>query len=139
MNLYTVGTEGKPASQFFPLLQSNGIKRVIDVRLINNNVYSGYSKKGDLQYFLSLFGIDYYHSIESAPDKTLLKAWHDNAISWDEYIFRYLSLIDGRGLSLELKDNDCLLCFEKVPDCCHRLILSELLKAKNSGLVVVHL
>lgn len=139
MKLYTIGFNGKEASQFFPLIKQNGIKRIIDVRLKNSKPMSTYTMKRDFPYFLSLFGIEYLHYIDGAPDEQLFDDWKDKKISWEEYTDRYLSIISERGISLEIKDHDCLLCSELVPDNCHRRLLAEILQDYKSGLEVEHL
>ena len=127
MNLFTIGYERLSAAQFFPILAKNGIKRIIDVRLYNTSVYAGYTRQRDFQYFLSLFGIGYHHLSDAAPDKALLSGYKAGKISWQEYEGRYTELITSRELSLDVQDRDCLLCFEREPEQCHRRVYGEML------------
>jgi len=59
--IYTIGFSKKNLKQFILRLKEAGVKKIIDVRLNNTSQLAGYAKKDDLEYVLSLVGIDYEH------------------------------------------------------------------------------
>ena len=83
MNVYTIGFSGKSAEQFFALLRSNGMRRVLDVRLWNRSQLAGFTKQNDLQFFLrAILDADYKHLPILAPTKELLDGYKKKQISW---------------------------------------------------------
>lgn len=144
MTLYTIGSGKKSARDFFTLLQENGVKRVIDIRLNNTSQLAGYSKKADLAYFLgAIAGIDYLHLTEFAPTGELMEGYRAKKISQPEFAEAYIRLIEDRQtlrrLDHALLDSACLLCSEPAPKHCHRRLLAEYLAERIPGMKVVHL
>jgi len=144
ITLYTIGFTKKTAEQFFETLRKNEVKKLIDTRLNNTSQMAGFTKKGDLKYFLrAILNIDYVHKPELAPTNDILKAYQRKEITWEEYEVKYLNLISARGvenlLSPEDIDKSCLLCSEHKPDHCHRRLLAEYLKSKWGNLIIKHL
>ncbi len=45
MDLYTIGFTKKTASEFFGILEKNGVKTLIDVRLNNKSQLAGFTKR----------------------------------------------------------------------------------------------
>ncbi len=52
VKLFTIGYTKKSAEKFFELININHIDIVVDVRLYNSTQFAGFSKSGDLKYFL---------------------------------------------------------------------------------------
>jgi uncharacterized protein (DUF488 family) len=144
MILYTIGFGKKTAQEFFTLLQKNGARCVIDIRLNNVSQLAGYTKKADLEYFLrAIADIDYIHLPEFAPTKQLLDGYKGKKISWREYEIEYARILEERAslnqLDNSLFDGACLLCSEPTPRQCHRRLLAEYLAEKINGLRIIHL
>ncbi|SMD16132.1 DUF488 family protein [Sporomusa malonica] len=144
MTIYTIGSGKKSAQEFFTLLQQNGVRRVIDIRLNNTSQLAGYTKKMDLEYFLkAIADIDYIHLPEVAPTKQLLDSYKDKKVSWTEYETEYARILEERAplhrLDKSLFEDACLLCSEPTPKQCHRRLLAEYLEERLNGLRVVHL
>src|SRR6266545_4267108 len=98
MEIYSIGFTQKSADQFFELLKSHGIRRLIDVRLNNISQLAGFSKRDDLAYFLrELVGAEYRHEPMLAPTQELLDAYKKQKGSWSEYE----SDLDDGALMLE--------------------------------------
>lgn len=143
MNLYTIGFAGKSAERFFGVLKSNGVKRVIDVRLRPDGQLSGFAKKKDLEFFLSsLIHCEYVHLPQLAPTYEILKSYRDNK-DWDQYVSSFSMLVMARGipetLDQALFDNACLLCSEAEPRYCHRRLVAEILRADWTDVRIHHL
>lgn len=146
MILYTMGFAQKNAERFFTLLQDNRVELLIDIRLNNKSQLAGFTKGNDLAYFLKrLCNCAYMHCVEFAPTKEILDAYKKNEISWEQYVERFLPLMDKRHaverfLSLATGyDRVCLLCSEPTPEQCHRRLLAEMIAKNAPDITVVHL
>lgn len=72
----TIGYTKKSLRRFMQLLQDAGVERVVDIRRNNTSQLAGFSKKDDLDYILSLVGIEYEHIIDLSPSEKLLTRYH---------------------------------------------------------------
>ncbi len=131
MKLFTIGFTQKTAQQFFELLEKNGVERIVDIRLHPDGQLAGFSKKGDLGYFLKqLIGCDYVHSIQLAPTEEIMKTYHRDK-DWSKLETSFQALLDQRGIpetldrSLFEEKTCCLLCSEAKPAQCHRRLVAE--------------
>ena len=144
MILFTIGFTKKNAKQFFELLISNGVKRIIDIRLNNKSQLAGFAKGEDLAYFLnSIGGIDYVYVPEYAPTKELLARYRDKEIDWKGYEREYNQILKDRdilkNIDWALFDDACLLCSEETAEMCHRRLLAEYLTSANKSIEIKHL
>lgn len=144
MKIYTIGFTKKSAPQFFDTLCDSNVRRVVDVRLNNVSQLAGFTKKQDLEYFLSKIGsIRYTHALDLAPTQEMLDAYKKKAIGWRDYEARFVELIQGRRVEVswadELRDGDCFLCSEEKPTNCHRRLVAEYFAARFTDLEVQHL
>jgi len=145
MKLYTIGFTQKTAQQFFELLAKNGVQCLVDIRLHPDGQLAGFSKKGDLGYFLKhLIGCDYLHVDQLAPTDEIMKAYRSDK-NWSKYETAFKALLDQRGIpetldrSLFEGKTCCLLCSEQKPEQCHRRLVAERLAHAWRGLEVIHL
>lgn len=144
IKLFTIGFTKKNAKEFFDLLMSNNVKKIIDTRINNASQLSGFAKADDLQFFAKEIGnIDYSHNIDFAPTKELLSKYRKKEISWEEYEVEYLNLLDRRHIaqkvSIEELHQSCLLCSEHTAEKCHRRLLAEYFKNLNNDVEIIHL
>jgi uncharacterized protein (DUF488 family) len=143
--LYTIGFTQKTAEEFFGVLRSNGVLRIVDTRLNNTGQLAGFSKKEDLKYFAkTILDVDYVHWEESAPEQATLDAYKKKLMKWDEYAREYESLLQRRRIEsqmdLILGGSPCLLCSEAKPHHCHRRLLADYINRHRGGsLTVQHL
>ena len=125
IKLFTIGFAKKSASEFFSILQKDGVKRVVDIRLNNVSQLAGFTKKDDLAFFLNeIAGIKYLHVPDMAPSKEILDGYKKKNMSWVEYEKKFKIIMRERRIENILKptelNNTCLLCSEPKPDNCHR-------------------
>ncbi len=145
MEIYSIGFTKKTAEQFFGLLRTNGIKRLLDVRLNNVSQLSGFAKQGDLAFFLKeICGADYLHNPSLAPTQEMLDAYKKEKGSWAEYEVRFRALMVERQIAetldrLLFSIPTVLLCSEPTPEHCHRRLVLEYLNEKWGDLEIVHL
>jgi len=144
MRLFTIGFTKKSAEEFFTILQNAGVSRVVDVRLSNTSQIAGFAKARDLPYFLrAIAKIDYVHVPDLAPTQEILDDFKKNKGSWAEYERRFVDLMVERGIrgmgASVLRDGDCLLCSEHVPEHCHRRLVAEQIQKHSGNVEVIHL
>jgi hypothetical protein len=83
MKICVVSPYETSAADFFKAIASSKAGIVVDVRLRCQNQLCGYSKEGDLAYFVpTILGIPYVHDLRFAPEETLL---HDYLIGQKDY------------------------------------------------------
>ncbi len=142
-NLFTIGFTQKKAEQFFETLLKYKVKLVIDTRLNNASQLAGFTKKQDLEYFLTkIGGIKYVHILDLAPTKNILDDYKKKLINWTTYEDKFNQLIRERQIDKlvtpELLDNACLLCSEPKPHYCHRRLVAEYLQIKLDKVIKIH-
>lgn len=144
LTLYTIGFTHKHADEFFPLLQSAGVRRVLDIRLHNTSQLAGFTKRDDLQYFLrAIANIAYVHLPQLAPSVDIFTAYKKRKGAWSVYEEQFLRLMAERRVAesvpRDLIDGGCLLCSEVKAEHCHRRLVAEYLQSKWGNLEIVHL
>ncbi len=144
MRIYTVGFTKKSAREFFEILKRNNIEQVVDIRLNTTSQLAGFTKKGDLEYFLKeLCDIGYYPFQFLAPTKEMRNRYIKSK-DWDVYVNEYIELLKIRKVLDKLdksffKKKTCFLCSEPTADHCHRRLLVEYLKEHWDDVEAVHL
>ena len=131
--IYTIGFTGKSAREFFDLLNSTDAKYLADTRLNNNSQLAGFTKKGNIEYFVEkLTRLEYVELSSLAPEKEMFQQYRKDG-DWDLYESRYIRLMERRSV-LEpierglLAEGVVLLCSERTPEKCHRRLAAEYLK-----------
>ncbi len=145
MEIYTIGFTKKSAAEFFEALKKAGVKRLIDVRLNNTSQLAGFTKRADLEYFLTeICQAEYCHRPDLSPTQETLAEYKDKTISWDEYARRFVALLAERhaedAVAKDLFDvPTVLLCSELEAEHCHRRLVAEYLRDKWKDVSIVHL
>lgn len=129
MRIFTLGTNHRPHYEFTRLLFKYGIQVVFDVRR-NPESQEEHFCRGPLEALLSANRINYvfFGNELGGPHDGNLKAWQKS----DEFQ-RGVALI-ARKVPLRVC---CILCAERSPEHCHRLVIAEHLA--RQGIEVVHL
>ena len=146
MRLYTIGFTQKHAEQFFGLLRSSGVARLVDIRLNPGGQLAGFAKKEDLPFFLYhlVDGCEYRHLPELAPTKEIMADYRASN-DWMKYQTLFQRLMDERHIPEELdrtlfiSATCCLLCSEATPEHCHRRLVAERLATYWPDVQVIHL
>jgi len=145
VEVYTIGFTKRTAAEFFGTLRRASIKRLLDVRLNNTSQLAGFTKEGDLPFFLNeLCGAEYIHEPLLAPTNGLLRDFKKKKVSWDVYKQRFLQLMADRKIEEKINKNQfsvptALLCSERSAVHCHRRLILEYLHNKWGNLKIVHL
>ena len=155
--LATIGVYGFTLDEFLHTLSKGNVRLVIDVRQrrgVRGPQYAWANAKR-LQAALTAAAVDYGHRPELAPTTALrqLQYREDDRLGVGkrsrvelapEYRQRYVSEIldqvDLAALVGELPDQGAgaLLCVERDPEACHRLLVADRIAAEY-GLAVTHL
>jgi len=141
--IYTIGYEGASVPDFIAALRWAGIALVLDIRAAPVSRKKGFSKSPLAQH-LAEAGIGYRHLRGLGTPKRGREAARSGDLHAFERIFRaHLeepeALLDlGEALELAQAQAICLLCLERDPEHCHRLIVADLMSA-NTGQQIEHL
>jgi uncharacterized protein (DUF488 family) len=142
--LLTIGYEGRDIDEFVSRLKNFNVTRLIDVREIPLSRKKGFSKSA-LRERLESEDIEYVHlrSLGSpSPIRRKLK------IDWDyDYFFtaysKYLSQnqdVIAEAYRYIMDGVNCIMCFERHPDICHRLAVAKKIKEHDgNGLKITHI
>lgn len=144
--IFTIGFTHKSAETFFGLLKKNAVETLIDIRISNGSQLAGFSKGGDLKYFLDVIcGCSYRHETLFAPTMELMKSYREHKIPPARFEADYRRLMEERR-AVDYFDkhyakaaNVCLLCSEDSPEHCHRRAFAEMLAEGHSGRTIKHL
>jgi uncharacterized protein (DUF488 family) len=144
IKINTIGFTRKNAAEFFSLLTTAEVSRVVDIRLNNTSQLAGFTKRDDLSFFLKqIASIDYLHEPLLAPSETILSDFKHGRIDWSGYEKQFNELMHQRQVSERLDatsfDGSCLLCSEDSADFCHRRLVAEYLRARWDSVEIVHL
>lgn len=97
MELHTISAYETSAESFFDRLHAWDVDLVLDTRLKNTNQLAGFTKKGDLAYFVEhLTGARYVHDLLFAPSATKLERYLHGNIDWEEYAAAYFATLSER-------------------------------------------
>ncbi len=145
MKLYTIGFSGKTAQQFFEILKKNKVDCLLDIRIYPSSDDAGFCYQVNLPYFLNeIANCDYRYCPELAPTEHLLDNYHLDP-DWEKYVKKFTSLMEKRKIPFSLdreffkKRNCCFLCFEPIPEFCHRRLVSERIQKHWKDVEVIHL
>jgi uncharacterized protein (DUF488 family) len=128
--IFTIGYEGTDIDRFVATLQAAGIRRLADVRAVAVSRKRGFSKTA-LAARLAEAGIQYMQFRALGDPKPGREA--ARAGRYQDFLNIYtnhLRLHDSQGALDDLADfladePTCLLCYERDPATCHRLIVAE--------------
>ena len=101
MKVFTMGSSGKKAEEFFNNINKNEIDLLLDVRLHNYSQLLGFTKGTDLEYFLDkISSCEYAHDEKFCPTEEDLVSYRKKTIAWGEYKKHYLELIEKKHVFL---------------------------------------
>jgi uncharacterized protein (DUF488 family) len=128
--IYTIGYEGADIPAFIRTLKDAGISLVLDIRAAPISRKKGFSKH-QLAGHLQEAGIGYRHLRGLGTPKRGRDAAREGDVEAFERIFlehmqEPEALLDlGEALALAHEQPVCLLCLERDPEHCHRLVVAE--------------
>ena len=130
VSLYTVGYEGSDIDPFIATLKAVGIEHVIDIRDVPVSRKLGFSKKS-LSVALLQVGIGYTHLKplgDPKPGRDAMRQGDYQAFLkvYDAHVAtKEAQEALGDAVNIAKTSKAVLLCFEREPRYCHRLIVAE--------------
>lgn len=143
--LFTVGYEGATPAALNDALVAGGVEVLVDVRAVANSRRPGFSKRA-LSAGVDERGLGYLHlralgtpadgrAAARAGRHAEMRAIFEEHLATDaaqEELAGLIGLVrTGRKL--------CLLCFEREPEHCHRMMIAERVFAEVEGVALTHL
>lgn len=128
--LYTIGYEGTDIDRFVATLKAVGVDLLADVRALPLSRKRGFSKNA-LRARIELEGIAYVHLAALGDPKEGRVAARAGRFDQFRKIYnKHLSQVEPqetlRELTALIKERPtCLMCFERDPTECHRLIVAS--------------
>lgn len=146
MDIFTIGFTKRSAENFFETLKQHRIDLIMDIRLRNKSQLAGFTKEGDLRYFLRVIcGCDYRHEVIYAPTPEILDGYKKGPLTWADYEEQFGKLLIERQATADFEERCaghtrvCLLCSEPTPEQCHRRVVAELLMKEHPDWTLTHL
>jgi uncharacterized protein (DUF488 family) len=142
-SLYTIGYQGAGLAAFIACLSAGGVRTLADIR------YAPFSRRaafrqGPLRASIEQAGIQYIHLRDLGNPPESRAAARAGDLARYGALFRAHLDTDAARTALRkvqsLLDTGpvCLMCLERLPQDCHRLMVAERLAAMR-GLLVEHL
>ena len=142
--LFTIGYEGSDMDAFIARLEKSHIKRIVDVREIPFSRKPGFSKT-PLRKKLEEAGIEYVHIQQLGSPKSIRTKLKDDE-DYESFFHAFSTYLDDNQIAIEeayrhvLEASCCLMCFERMPDKCHRSMVAEKIKQRDgNGLQVINI
>ena len=141
--LYTIGYEGVTPDMLVNTLKKAGVKLLLDVRAVPLSRKPGFSKN-KLAAKLAENGIEYLGLKGLGTPAEGRAAARKGRISEMRSIFGDHLETEGAQADLAVAlqaaadQTVCLLCWEHLPETCHRLIVAEQMTQQN-GFTIIHL
>ena len=142
--LYTIGYEGRDLDTFVSSLGRHQVERVVDVREIPLSRKRGFSKSA-LRAKLEDEGFEYVHLRELGSPKAMRHKLREDR-DYQSFFRAFSTYLDNNLSAIEeayqyvRNATCCLLCFERLPDKCHRSMVAEKIKERDgNGLKVVNI
>jgi uncharacterized protein (DUF488 family) len=128
----TIGYEAATIDDFIATLKNTKVKQVIDVRALPLSRRRGFSKNA-LSHHLLENGINYVHIGALGDPQPGRQAARAGQI--DKFKKIYLAHLRSQEAQaaletlsgLAVKNKICLLCYERLPDTCHRSLIASAL------------
>jgi uncharacterized protein (DUF488 family) len=128
--LYTIGYEGTDIDRFVATLKAVGVHLLVDVRALPLSRKKGFSKNG-LRARIEQEGMDYVHLGALGDPKEGRDAARAGRFDQFRRIYsKHLAQAEPQEKLRELgalveEHPTCLMCFERDPTECHRLIIAS--------------
>ena len=135
--LFTIGYEGREINEFISLIRNHKITRLLDVRELPLSRKKGFSKSA-LKKRLELENIMYIHLRRlGSPSEIRKKLKTDGDYpfyfkAFSEYLLQNQDAIKEAREYL-IDGINCIMCFERKPEKCHRSVIVEAIKQINGN------
>lgn len=136
--IYTIGHSTRPIDEFIELLNSNGVKQLVDIRTIPRSRHNPQYEQTALQKSLPAAGIKYIYSknlggLRPKVKDSVNQGWHNLSFrNYADYMQsdEFKSALDDLIAVAEYKPT-AIMCAEAVPWRCHRSLVSDALVVRG--------
>jgi len=142
--LFTIGYEGSDVKSFISRLEQSRIRRVVDVRDVPLSRKPGFSKT-PLRAKLEREGIEYVHIRQLGSPKAIRNRLKEDA-DYASFFGSFSTYLDDQQMAIDeayrnaCEATCCLMCFERMPDKCHRSMVAEKIRLRDgNGLQVINI
>src|SRR5580704_11550336 len=134
LDVFTIGHSTHPIGEFVDLLQSNGVKQLIDIRTIPKSRHNPQFNSDALEESLRAAKIRYVHmkelgGLRHAKKDSINLGWRNtNFRGYADYM-QTPEFTTALGHAIELAEErpTALMCAEAVPWRCHRSLVADAL------------
>lgn len=138
---YTSGYEQTPVADFIATMKSFNIEKIIDVRQLPISRRKGFSKNV-FRNLLAESGIDYVHLRGlGTPKEGRIASKHGDHARFMEIFANQMRSEEARAdleIAIELTQKNlcCLLCYERLPEQCHRTVVAEAIARRTKQKII---
>lgn len=138
MDIYTIGHSTHPLDAFVRMLQTNGIRRLVDIRSIPRSRYNPQYEQSALILSLPAQGIEYVYlkalgGLRPAQKDSVNLGWRNASFrNYADYMQTPV-FEDGLDALIRLADEKptAIMCAEALPWRCHRSLVADALLARG--------
>jgi uncharacterized protein (DUF488 family) len=140
LDVFTIGHSTHPIGEFIGLLQSNGVKQLIDIRTIPKSRHNPQFNSDALEASLRRAKIRYVHmkdlgGLRHAKKDSINFGWRNASFrGYADYMQtpEFAAALD-HAIELAQERPTALMCAEAVPWRCHRSLVSDALLIRGIG------
>lgn len=136
--LWTVGHSTRPINDFIALLQSHGIRQLVDVRTIPRSRHNPQFNQDQLPASLLAAGLEYLHmpalgGLRHARPDSINTAWRNTSFRGYADYMQTPEFAAGLNELMRLATNQptAIMCAEAVPWRCHRSLIADALLVRG--------
>ena len=138
LKIFTIGHSTRRLDEFFELLRTNGVKRVIDIRTIPRSRHNPQFSCDTLGPALHKSGIAYVHlkklgGLRHAKQDSANLGWHNASFRGFADYMETPEFAAGLARAIKLAEAkpSALMCAEAVPWRCHRSLVGDALVVRG--------
>lgn len=138
LTIFTIGHSTHPIEKFLELLESNGVKQLIDIRTIPKSRRNPQFNSDALAASLRAVKIAYVHmkdlgGLRHPRKDSINTGWRNDSFRGyaDHMQTEDFAAALDRAIALAKKQPTALMCAEAVPWRCHRSLVSDALLARH--------
>jgi uncharacterized protein (DUF488 family) len=138
LTIFTIGHSTHPIDKFIDLLESNGVKQLIDIRTIPKSRRNPQFNSDALAASLHKAKIAYVHmkdlgGLRHPRKDSISTGWRNDSFrGYADYMqTQEFAAALARAIALAKKKPTALMCAEAVPWRCHRSLVSDALLARH--------
>ena len=138
IRVFTIGHSTRPIQEFVRLLQSNGIRQLIDIRTIPKSRHNPQFSMDRLAASLHEAGVAYIHlkalgGLRHPRSDSINMGWRNESFrGYADYMqtHEFEAALD-RAIALAQREPTALMCAEAVPWQCHRSLVADALVVRG--------